>query len=185
MDTKYTRFLSVRNREVIMRERSLIHLGMARSLYGHYSNTDFPIKNFVMKIFSTMSILIVSLFFIAFFLRAYLIPQNLFFGPEQGRDFLAIKNIAIGHHFPLIGAKTDIDGIFHGPIYYYFSALPFLVTNGNPVFVSLFFIFINSLTVFLIYSLGKEMFNKRVGMISAIVFTFSFGAIVYSRWLSN
>src|SRR3989338_4821351 len=134
MDTKYTRFLSVRNREVIMRERSLIHLGMARSLYGHYSNTDFPIKNFVMKIFSTMSILIVSLFFIAFFLRAYLIPQNLFFGPEQGRDFLIVRNIAFNHDAVLIGAKTDIEGIFHCPFYYYLATIPFLLSAGNPVF---------------------------------------------------
>lgn len=158
---------------------------MAQSLYGHYSGTGFPTKNFFMKIFSTKSILIVSLFFIAFFLRAYLIPQNLFFGPEQGRDFLAIRNIALNHHLPLIGAKTDIEGIFHGPFYYYLATIPFLLSAGNPVFVSLFFIVINSLTVFLIYFLGKEMFNKRIGIFSAVIFTFSFGSIIYSRWLSN
>lgn len=138
-----------------------------------------------MKNLSKTSIFIVCLFFIAFFLRTYLIPQNLFFGPEQGRDFLAIKNIAINHDLTLIGAKTDIDGIFHGPIYYYLATLPFLMSRGSPVFVSFFFIAINSLTVFLIYCLGKTLFNKRVGIFSAIIFTFSFGAVVYSRWLSN
>src|SRR3989344_9537221 len=100
-------------------------------------------------------IFIICIFFIAFFLRAYLIPQNLFFGPEQGRDFLAIKNIVVGHHFPLIGAKTDIDGIFHGPIYYYLATVPFLMSNGSPLFVSFFFIILSSLSVFLIYLLGK------------------------------
>lgn len=138
-----------------------------------------------MKNLSKTSILIVCLFFIALFLRVYLVPQNLFFGPEQGRDFLAIKNIAINHDLTLIGAKTDIDGIFHGPIYYYLATFPFLMSSGSPVFVSSFFITINSLTVFLIYCLGKALFNKRVGIFSAIIFTFSFGAIVYSRWLSN
>lgn len=138
-----------------------------------------------MKNLSKTLIFIVGLFFVAFFLRAYLIPQNLFFGPEQGRDFLAIKNIAINHSLTLIGAKTDIEGIFHGPIYYYLATLPFLMSSGSPVFVSFFFIAINSLTVFLIYYLGKTLFNKRVGIFSAIIFTFSFGAVVYSRWLSN
>src|SRR3989344_4846373 len=130
-------------------------------------------------------IFIVSLFFIAFFLRAYLIPQNLFFGPEQGRDFLIVRNIAFNHDAVLIGAKTDIEGIFHGPFYYYLATIPFLLSAGNPVFVSLFFIGINSLTVFLIYFLGKEMFSKRIGIFSAIIFTLSFGSIIYSRWLSN
>lgn len=137
-----------------------------------------------MKNLSTV-IFLITLFFAAFFLRTYLIPENLFFGPEQGRDFLAIKDIAVNHKLTLIGAKTDIDGIFHGPIYYYVATIPFLMSNGSPFFVSLFFIILSSLTVFLIYFLGKEMFNKRVGMLSAIIFTFSFGAIVYSRWLSN
>lgn len=152
---------------------------------GLFSDIDLLIKEFVMKIFSATSIFIVSLFFIAFFFRVYFISQNLFFGPEQGRDFLVIKNIVINHDLTLIGAKTDIDGIFHGPIYYYLATFPFLLSNGSPIFVSLFFIAINSLTVFLIYSLGREMFNKRVGIFSAIMFTFSFGAIVYARWLSN
>lgn len=138
-----------------------------------------------MKNLSKALIFIVGLFFVAFFLRAYLIPQNLFFGPEQGRDFLAIKNIAINHNLTLIGAKTDVEGIFHGPLYYYLATVPFVISDGNPVFMSLFFIVLNSVTVIFIYVLGKELFNKRVGLIAACLFTVSFSPIMYARWLSN
>lgn len=104
------------------------------------------------------------LFFIAIFLRFYLLWQNLFFGPEQGVDFLAIRKIVVNHNLTLIGAKTDIDGVFHWPFYYYLATMPFTVSNGNPLVVVLFFIVINSTTVFFIYLLGKEMSNKPTGI---------------------
>src|SRR5438309_774481 len=94
---------------------------------------------------------------VAFLLRFYLIPQNLFFGYEQGRDMLVVKDIALDHKLTLIGPKTDIDGVFHGPLFYYLSAIPFLITKGNPIGISAFFIAISSLTVIPLYFLGKEL----------------------------
>lgn len=135
--------------------------------------------------FNGEKLFLILLFFIAFFLRFYNFPQNLFFGPEQGRDFLVIKNIALDHNLTLIGSKTDIEGVFHGPIYYYLAVIPFLISNGNPIFVSFFFILINCISIFVIFYLGKEFFSTRVGIFSAILFTVSFGSIIYSRWLSN
>ncbi|OGG24130.1 hypothetical protein A3A79_02980 [Candidatus Gottesmanbacteria bacterium RIFCSPLOWO2_01_FULL_43_11b] len=112
-------------------------------------------------------------------------PSYLFFGPEQGRDFFEIKKITEGN-FTLIGAKTDFDGIFHGPIEYYLAAVPFLFSRGNPIAVSFFFTLIQSATVFVAYALGKEISGKRsVGITSAILFAVSYGAVVYSRWLSQ
>ncbi len=112
-------------------------------------------------------------------------PQNLFFGPEQGIDFMVIRQIAVDHKPTLIGAKTDVSGIFHGPIYYYLATIPFVLSQGDPVQISLFFIVLNSLTVFLLYYLGKIIGGKRVGIIAAIIFTVSFQTIVYPRWLSS
>lgn len=127
----------------------------------------------------------IVLFLVGFALRFYLIPQNLFFGPEQGIDFAVMKRIAVDHDLTLIGAKTDISGVFHGPIYYYLSIIPFLLSGGSPVFILLWFIAINTCTVFLLYRLGMEIATKRIGFLAAIFFTFSYGAIVYSRWLST
>ena len=133
------------------------------------------------------SILLTLLLFfsLAIFLRIFLLQQNLFFGPEQGIDFLVIKDIVVNHNFTLIGAKTDISGIFHGPIYYYISVIPFFLSQGNPLFISFFLIIINCLSVFFIYALGKISFNTRVGLIAAALFTCSYTAIVYARWLST
>ncbi len=125
-------------------------------------------------------------FSVAFFLRWYLLPTNLFFGPEQGRDFLAIKSIVIDRKLTLIGPKTDFAGVFHGPLYYYLAAVPFVLFRGNPLSVMGLLTLLQALTVFLVYAAGRELTGKRsVGLLSAILFTFSYGAILYSRWLTG
>lgn len=125
------------------------------------------------------------LILISLFLRGYLLFDNLFFGPEQGRDFLVIKDLVLNQKLTLIGPKTDIGGIFHGPLFYYLSAIPFFLTAGNPLSVSWFMILLQSLTIIPLYLLGSRIFNKRAGIIAASLFTISFSAIVYARWLSN
>ncbi|HUD09769.1 MAG TPA: glycosyltransferase family 39 protein [Patescibacteria group bacterium] len=125
------------------------------------------------------------LFVIGFLLRIYLIGQNLFFGPEQGRDMLVVKSIVIDHKLVLIGPTTAVEGIYHGPLYYYLSTIPFFFSKGNPLFIALFFIFLNALSVFLVYLVGKELFSRKIGLIASLFFTFSFGAVVMARWLSH
>jgi len=131
-------------------------------------------------------IILTGLAILAFLLRSHLLPDNLFFGPEQGRDFKVIRDIVIDHKLTLIGSKTDISGIFHGPVYYYLAAIPFFLSRGDPNIVALFFIAIQSLTVFIVYLLAWELTGKRrAAYIGAVVYTVSFGAISYSRWVSN
>lgn len=137
------------------------------------------------KFINKTNIFLLILFLTAFLIRIYGLSSNLFFGPEQGIDFLRMKEIAILHEPVLVGAKTDIAGVLHGPIYYYVGAIPFLMSGGDPLFIAYFLIALNCLSVFIIYILGKKLFNKRVGIFSALFFTFSFGAISYSRWLSS
>lgn len=132
-----------------------------------------------------IKIYLISLCVIAFFLRFYGLSQNLFFGPEQGIDLLKIKEIALDYNPVLVGAKTDIAGIFHGPIYYYLAVIPFLISRGDPIFIAGFFIAINSLSVLIIYKIASELYDRRVGIIASTLFAVSFGAISYSRWLSS
>ncbi len=132
------------------------------------------------------AVILIALTVLAFALRWYLMPSHLFFGPEQGRDFLVIRDIVENHKLTLIGSKTDIDGVFHGPVYYYLAAIPFTLSRGNPVFVAAFFTILQSVSVFLAYALAYEISkNKRTGLIAAALFSVNYLFVVYSRWLSN
>lgn len=129
-------------------------------------------------------VLLVCLTIFAFLLRWWFIPTHLFFGPEQGRDFFEIKKITEGN-FTLIGPKTDFSGVFHGPVYYYLAAVPFALSRGNPLIVAAFFTVIQAFTVFLAYVAGYEFSGKRAGIFAAVLYTVSYGSIVYSRWLTQ
>lgn len=133
---------------------------------------------------SSNKTLLFILVVIAVWLRTYQISEILFFGPEQGRDALAVKQI-IGGDLTLLGPKTDIEGVFHGPMFYYLLTIPYFLFDGNPVKTAISIIILNSLSVLLIFYLGKQLFSPTVGIISAILLTFSPRAIDYNRWLSN
>lgn len=135
------------------------------------------------KIKSLYIVMGVSL--VAFFMRFFLMSQNLFFGPEQGIDFLVIRDIVIHHKLTLIGAKTDISGVFHGPLYYYVAAIPFLLSHGDPLVVAGFLIFLHALAVTGVYLLGKTLFSSRVGILASVLLAVSFEAIAASRWMSG
>lgn len=128
----------------------------------------------------------VGIIAIAFILRYLYMPSHLFFGPEQGRDFLVIRDIVINHKMTLIGSKTDTAGIFHGPIFYYLASIPFALTHGDPIAVFMFLVLIQSVSVFLAYQLTFDLCkSKRAGYIAAIMFAVGYVFIVYARWLSN
>lgn len=140
----------------------------------------------MMKKKLTLGIVLIVLTVIGLFLRSFFLPNHLFFGPEQGRDFLVMRDLVVNHKLTLIGAKTDIAGVFHGPLYYYIAAVPFALSHGNPGFVSLSLVLIQVLAIPLIYFLTIALTGKkRIGLIASTLYAFSFETIVYARWLSN
>ncbi len=123
-------------------------------------------------------VLLVFFVVLAFVIRAHNINNFLFFDYEQGRDALVVKNIYTLKNLTLIGPKTDIDGLFHGPLYYYLLAIPYFVSGGNPLAASLFIIALCSLVPLVVYKFSDDF-------LPAVISIFSFELVVYSRWLSN
>lgn len=141
------------------------------------------VTNFMKK--NILLFVVLAFFLIGVFLRSFLLWDNLFFGPEQGIDLQVVKSIVTEKDPVLIGAKTDISGVFHGPIYYYAAALPFFISKGDPFFIAFFLLCIHATAIIFIYFLGKKLGNVRIGLIASILLTVSFGVILYSRWLST
>lgn len=129
-------------------------------------------------------ILLTVAIIVGLFMRFAYLKENLFFSHEQGRDMLAVKKIVDGK-LTLIGPRTSIEGIFHGPFYYYLIVPFYLISSGDPLGAMIPFIFFGVACIFLSYLVGKSFFNKYVGIISALLCGVSYGAIVYSRWFSH
>lgn len=129
---------------------------------------------------------IILILVLAAFLRLYRIQDYITFLGDEGRDVLVVYNILHGK-LTLLGPTASVGGFFLGPIYYYFMT-PFLfIFNYNPVGPAVMVALFGIATVWLVYKFSKEMFNYRVGLISAFLYSISPVVIAYSRssWNPN
>ncbi len=131
-------------------------------------------------------IIILGIICLGAFLRLYRIQDYMTFLGDEGRDVLVVYNILHGH-FTLLGPTASVGGFFLGPIYYYFMA-PFLwIFNYNPVGPAVMIALFGVLTIWFVYKIGSEFFNKTTGIIAALFYTISPLVISYSHssWNPN
>lgn len=138
-----------------------------------------------MKKKSNWQIILILIILLGLFWRLKWWPNEVTFGYEQARDAMAAQELFAGKKFTLIGPTTEIEGLFHGPIYYYFIGLPYHLFGKNPASVSLTHLLANLLSLPIIFWVGKKLFNPRVGIIAAFLYAISFEVASYSLWLSN
>ncbi len=122
----------------------------------------------------------------AAFLRLYKIADYMTFLGDEGRDVLVVYNILHGK-LTLLGPTASVGGFFLGPIYYYFIA-PFLwLFNYSPVGPAVMVALFGIVTVWLVYKVGTEFFNKNVGLLAASLYAISPLIVSYSRssWNPN
>jgi len=138
------------------------------------------------KWFNTWSILLVLILLLAAFMRLSKIADYMTFLGDEGRDVLVALGILQGH-FTLLGPRASAGDFFTGPIYYYLMA-PFLwLFQLNPVGPAVMVALFGIATVWLIYHVGKEFFNKKTGLIAAALYSVSPLVITYSHssWNPN
>lgn len=132
------------------------------------------------------SLLLVGVLLLAAFMRLYRISEYMTFLGDEGRDVLVAYNILHGK-LTLLGPTASVGGFFLGPIYYYFMA-PFLyLFNYDPAGPAVMVALFGIATVYLVYVMGKEFFNEKVGLLSALLYAISPLVIAYSRssWNPN
>lgn len=144
------------------------------------------IVSFFKSLISTQNIFLVLILILAGFLRLYRITDYMTFLGDEGRDVLVVYNILHGK-LTLLGPTSSVGGFFLGPIYYYFMTPFLLLFNYNPVGPAVMVALIGVATVWLIYKFCSDLFNKRVGMIAALLYAVSPLVIAYSRssWNPN
>jgi len=119
------------------------------------------------------------------FLRFYKLTGFVTFLGDQGRDAIIVKRIITLEHFPAIGPPTSIGQVYLGPFYYYFIAPWLLFFNYQPVGLAFGVAFFSALGLLINYIVVKELFDKKVALISTIFLTFSSVMIDFSRFSWN
>jgi len=127
----------------------------------------------------------IFIFLFALALRLWKWPGYLNFDFEKARDLIDSMNIFLNHKLTLLGPTTEVEGIFHGPLYYYLLGLVGFLTKGAPWAGSIVSFGFNFFGIFVIYYIAKEIFNKKVGLLAAFLYALSFESVSYAYWLSN
>lgn len=104
-----------------------------------------------------------------------LINRNVLFGVDNGRDYLAAYNIVVNHKLTLIGAEAGsgvagINGIFHGPGYFYLISLAYVLFHGDPMGAEVFMVLFGVAALLLSGWVGYKMFG-RLGSLLFLFFT--------------
>lgn len=132
-------------------------------------------------------ILILTVLFLAVFLRFYRLPEYMTFLGDEGRDAIIIKRLLVEHDLPFIGPPTSVGNMYLGPLYYYMMAIPMAIFWLNPVSAAAMVAVIGAVTVFLIYYLAKRWFGNLGALVAAFLYAISPVNIIYSRssWNPN
>ncbi len=132
------------------------------------------------------NILLAIILLLAAFLRLYKISDYMTFLGDEGRDVLVVKDILSGN-LTLLGPRSSAGDFYTGPIYYYMMA-PFLwLSRLDPVGPAVMIALLGIATVFLLYYVGKKIFNPAVGLIAASLYAVAPLILTYSRssWNPN
>ena len=93
------------------------------------------------------------------------------YGHDQDLAGWIIKDILVNGHLRLIGQETSSQGVFIGPLFYYLQIPFYLLTkmdsSGTIILVTILGLF----SIFSFYFCFSKIFGKRVGLISAFIYS--------------
>lgn len=122
------------------------------------------------------------LFLLHTFFSFYGFENKHVFTWDQVDNAWAAKNIIVDQKFPLVGmvAKQN-SGFYIGPLYYYFVAFFYLLTNLDPS-ASIYIAGVTSaITFFVLYFFIKKIFSESVALVSVFIYTVSSFIILAER----
>ena len=121
---------------------------------------------------------------LAVWLGIYALVHQVAFGFDQARDAYEAMSIIKGD-FKIIGPSSDVQGVFHGVLWYYLLAIPYAVFRDPQVVAVVFFI-ITFMTVPLAGFVAFKLFGRRdVALSTSLLYAFSPLFQAFTRWLSN
>ncbi len=107
-------------------------------------------------------------------LSSHLWHGDILFHTDLARDFLVLQDILETKNPTLIGPRSGgIPGVFHGPLWYYMSLVPFAVVQGSPALMGWFWWSLAVLsTIAMLFTVYWFTKNKTLSIGTAIGFSF-------------
>src|SRR3989344_6479563 len=116
-----------------------------------------------------LPLIVVSLTLIGGFLRLYNLSGTLQFLGDQGRDALILHRLLIKHDPVFIGPVTSVGNMYLGPAYYYLMLPFYALSYPSPMGAVYAIALLGTLTIPLIYLLGREMVGHRAAILASFI----------------
>jgi hypothetical protein len=133
----------------------------------------------VKKIFAVIFFALLSCS--AFFASWFVLNGDLQFSSDVARDFFLFGEIAT-KKIILIGPKSSVAGLFHGPLWLYLNFPAYILGGGNPVIVGWWWVIMSFLILIPFYFIAKKLFDKNTALLfilfSALFFSFHTKAMI-------
>lgn len=114
------------------------------------------------------------------FVRFYRVADLGYFMMDEERDVFLVRRILVDKRPLLVGGSIP-GGINVGPSFFYISAIPYALGRLNPLGPAWAAGVVGVIGVIGVYWVGKELFDRRVGILAALFAGFSLVNIIYQR----
>lgn len=104
---------------------------------------------------------------------------------DPGRDAVAVRDIIVEGKMTLLGPKASAGGFYYGPWYFYLLVPFYLISGLNPIGGTYLTALSGVFAVLLMYFIGKEMFGKKAGVLSCLIYLVSPFILNQNRYAWN
>lgn len=150
-------------------------------LKKHHGTIPAFIAEFFIRAFTFTNITILFLITLSSFLNLYRINNLMLFIGDIGRDYLASRDFVLSKQIPLVGIPSSVSWLHQGPLSIYLITIGFILGRFNPVAPAILYGILGIVSTILVFKIGKEFFNKYVGLISGAFFATSPLVVVNAR----
>lgn len=146
-------------------------------------------ENFLKHLLTKNNILILLIFLIAGIIRFYNFPNRITFWTEQARSLIVSANYI--HEKPsLLGQEyfrqdSNSHIIYSGALFNYSLVPLLLISNYDPIKITIYFAVLNLFTGLVIYLVTKKIFEIKIATIASILFLFNDLMIYHSLFIWN
>lgn len=130
---------------------------------------------------SKVHLFIAAIIIFSAFLRLYKLQELMSFIGDQGWFYLSARDMLLTGTVPLVGIPSSHPWIHQGPLWTYMLAITLWIGNFNPVSGGYLVSLLGIVTVLLVYKVGSLLFDKRVGVIAAVLYAASPLVVINSR----
>ncbi len=136
-----------------------------------------------MKYLTNWKVLLATILLISLFFRTYQIVERYQFDHDNDLSAWIVRDIAVNHHFRLIGQLTSAPGIYIGPLFYYLLVPFFMLTNMDPIGALIPITILGVFTTFMYYLVFSKLFNRTVGLMAAFLQATLIDSVNFDRWV--